>query len=451
MVPQEELSILESLINIRTRLQALKKASATEYIRPQDVESIYHAVLKQVTKLNDVRDENSSEDQTNAPSSTEVEVTQPNRVDQTLSDVFSLVSLFFLTIGKSRTSVAGFCQLASMRQLLQHMNESGVYTETDLQPFRTRLEQLKQVIQAETESKQLPEAMEKLLTRKWEDSERLLNNLFKSLSVLSVELVPIHQRIVQMRRQLSSLAALEKPPKQEVKALLEELRKIDSKRVDGKFLGPGGSSVPTGQAILSGLLEECFEIAQDLRALHEDEVPTPLKPIFDRLSELRAKLERLQLTHRWTLRETDLYNYSMALQEIDSMRVDGKFVDAEGEMPPEGQYGLLYLLRRCHGLIYKLMSSSEPISEELMPIANKLSTIKKCLNEVLKYGGPFSARDLYPYHLALHQLDSMRKDGKFMAQDGSIPEGQAILVAHLSECHELLEMLKAGMDEEDSD
>lgn len=87
-----------------------------------------------------------------------------------------------------------------------------------------------------------------------------------------------------------------------------------SKRVDGKFLGPGGSSVPTGQAqvlhlpfvslldieicihsyvllpfdlnnrILSGLLEECFEIAQDLRALHEDEVPTPLKPVCPPLS-----------------------------------------------------------------------------------------------------------------------------------------------------------------------
>jgi len=28
--------------------------------------------------------------------------------------------------------------------------------------------------------------------------------------------------------------------------------------------------------------------------------------------------------------------------------------------------------------------------------ANKLTTVKKCVNEVLKYGGPFNARDLYP-------------------------------------------------------
>lgn len=31
--------------------------------------------------------------------------------------------------------------------------------------------------------------------------------------------------------------------------------------------------------------------------------------------------------------------------------------------------------------------------------ANKLNTVKKCLNEVLKYGGPFNARDLYPVRI----------------------------------------------------
>ena len=43
------------------------------------------------------------------------------------------------------------------------------------------------------------------------------------------------------------------------------------------------------------------------------------------------------MTHRWSLRETDLWNYSLSLQEIDKMRIDGKFVDAEGNTPM-GQY-----------------------------------------------------------------------------------------------------------------
>jgi hypothetical protein len=211
-------------------------------------------------------------------------------------------------------------------------------------------------------------------------------------------------------------------------------------------MGPGGV-FPASQAICSSLLENCFDIAQEIKAQEDSKhVASSLKPIYDRLQDIRSELERLVLTHRWSLRETDLWNYSLSLQEIDKMRVDGKFVDSDGNRPG-GQYVLLYLLRRCYGLIYRLLSSSEPVSEELMPIANKLSTVKKCLNEVLKHGGPFSPRDLYPYQLALFQIDSMRKDGKFIGVDGSIPEGQGILMAHLSECHELIEMLKESMDE----
>lgn len=101
---------------------------------------------------------------------------------------------------------------------------------------------------------------------------------------------------------------------------------------------------------------------------------------------------------------------------------------------------LLYNLRRCYGLIYRLMASSEPISEELTPVANKLSTVRRCLNEVLKFGGPFSTRDLYPYQLALAQIEAIRVDGKFVGKDGSLPEGQAILNANLSESYEMIQV-----------
>ena len=35
----------------------------------------------------------------------------------------------------------------------------------------------------------------------------------------------------------------------------------------------------------------------------------------------------------------------------------------------------------------------------------------------------------------------MRKEGKFVGVDGTVPEGQGIVMAHLNECHELLEMV----------
>jgi hypothetical protein len=53
-----------------------------------------------VTKLNDVRDDTTAYN---------------NRVDTTLADVFSLLSLFYLTIGKTRDAPAAYCQIASMR------------------------------------------------------------------------------------------------------------------------------------------------------------------------------------------------------------------------------------------------------------------------------------------------------------------------------------------------
>lgn len=112
------------------------------------------------------------------------------------------------------------------------------------------------------------------------------------------------------------------------------------------------------------------------------------------------------------------------------MRIDGKFVDTEGNQP-QGQYVRFQLLR--HELSTYAILAGPPIPFETMlrshlsttvvqrasiggahanstrrfhvltfvidrlfVQANKLSTVKKCLNEVLKYGGNFSPRDLYP-------------------------------------------------------
>ena len=48
--------------------------------------------------------------------------------------------------------------------------------------------------------------------------------MMESLSVLSPELVPLHQRLVTMRRQFAALAARENPSKTELQKLVDELR-----------------------------------------------------------------------------------------------------------------------------------------------------------------------------------------------------------------------------------
>lgn len=82
------------------------------------------------------------------------------------------------------------------------------------------------------------------------------------------------------------------------------------------------------------------------------------------------------------------------------------------------------------------MTSSEPVSEALLPVYNQLMTLKKCLIEVKKSGGVSSPRELYPYSMKLNSIDNMRQDGKFVI-NGDIPEGQGSVTGLLSECFEL--------------
>ncbi len=61
--------------------------------------------------------------------------------------------------------------------------------------------------------------------------------------------------------------------------------------------------------------------------------------------------------------------------------------------------GLLYLLRKSYSMIYFMITSSEPVSEALLPIYNQLMTLKRCLKEVQRSGGVSSPREIYPYSM----------------------------------------------------
>lgn len=79
-----------------------------------------------VTKLNDVRDDNT---------------TYNNRVDTTLADVFSLLSLCYLTLGRTKECPAVYSQLASMRvsiSSLYHFIAEGMRLHDVVQPAIVR-------------------------------------------------------------------------------------------------------------------------------------------------------------------------------------------------------------------------------------------------------------------------------------------------------------------------
>jgi hypothetical protein len=58
------------------------------------------------------------------------------------------------------------CTHKTFQQILNHMNESALYNETDLVPFHRRLNELRQIVQKD--SKQ-PKALTKLLERQLQE------------------------------------------------------------------------------------------------------------------------------------------------------------------------------------------------------------------------------------------------------------------------------------------
>jgi hypothetical protein len=86
-----ELPILDSLVSIRNRLSAIKRDKAS-YMRSKDIYPLWNEARDQLSKLKDIRG---------------FEVTpvaKRNRLDDLLEDVFMLLSLSFLSVGKCNES-----------------------------------------------------------------------------------------------------------------------------------------------------------------------------------------------------------------------------------------------------------------------------------------------------------------------------------------------------------
>lgn len=88
--------------------------------------------------------------------------------------------------------------------------------------------------------------------------------------------------------------------------------------------------------------------------------PDKWRPIYDVLIGIRNELDKLSLTQAWSLRETDLYDYQRQLDKIDESRVDGNWLDDEGQpadlyvqrvctstVASEKQLSLSFTNRRC--------------------------------------------------------------------------------------------------------
>lgn len=103
---------------------------------------------------------------------------------------------------------------------------------------------------------------------------------------------------------------------------------MDASRVDGQFVTKDGT-VAKGSEEVSELLERVLawsDIVLDRKGV----IPEQWRRIYDVLIGIRNDLDKFSITPAWSLRETDLYDYQRQLDKIDEARVDGNWLDEEG-------------------------------------------------------------------------------------------------------------------------
>lgn len=430
VIPDNELSIYNSLTQIRQNLSVIKR-DHTKFLNSKDIHQIYINVLKITQDLKAIRTGGAGAGDDNDH---HLEPNPTNKVDVLIDEIFQLLSLCFVTCGLSNTAPATYASLSTVQRLLEHLNESSIYTPHDLKPIKDRLDEIKSIIQAtnEDDEEKINETELNLLNNKLNICLNEYNYMMDKTSNLSSDVKSLMDNLLDIKYNLFKLITENIHDSDKVNQLSTKLSncQINAEQIFSQNENEKGSG------IIKGLIDNCSNYLNDLQ-LGIDRVDPHLSTIYEQLLNLKSILENLLLTKRWTLRTTDIFNYQKQLIGIDNSRINGYFLNKDYK----GQSVLLYLLRSCFAIIYKLLESSEPVSESLQPIHNQLSTIRRCLLDLKRMGGISSIRELYPYQLKLDSIDNMKVDGKFMIQN-QIPEGQATVTALLAENFDIVHELK---------
>ncbi|KAJ9619646.1 hypothetical protein H2203_008427 [Taxawa tesnikishii (nom. ined.)] len=429
--PNEQ-PILDRILTIRDKLSLLKQ-DRSNYIKSQDVVTLYNQVNEQVGVLNKIRT---------------TKRTEQNRVDTVLDDCFQLISLFFLTIGRNQEAPAVYSAVSTVKRLLDHLKEAGFFLPQDLESIAYNLKKWRESVQR-GKSDHSPHLMT-LLEARIDVCDATLNELQTHLSQLDPDTMGTYEKLVSILRSLSACNTRSKFPVNEVKDLQQQLFQIGDELHESSVEHAGKTAEQVYADKLAQLRlgrENRMEIVLEKNG----KIDERFQDTYDKLVKIRNQLDQMNLTQAWSLRETDLYSFQRQLDRVDEARVDGNFLDAEGKPADiHAQRTLLYLLRKSYAYIYQYIVNSEPVSEALLPIYNQLLTLKRCLVEVKRAGGVDSPRELYPYSMKLNSIDNMKKDGKFMVGN-DIPEGQGSVTALLAECFELAYDLRTEAEEREEE
>lgn len=178
---------MERLVAIRDQLLLLKQ-DRTKYIRSKDVMTLYDQTIEEVRKVNAVRAVGSGD-------------AGENRLDKVMESCFQLLSLFFMTIGRTNEAPAAYALTSTIKRLLDHLTEANLFSAKDLDSMNKTLEQLSSSVN-EADGRHSPYLI-RLLSRRVERCQLSLENLQKKLDNLDDTLVKVHEKLISIIRSMA--------------------------------------------------------------------------------------------------------------------------------------------------------------------------------------------------------------------------------------------------------
>jgi Protein of unknown function (DUF2408) len=219
------------------------------------------------------------------------EVDFSHLVDDVLSQFFKAwlyLEIAPLTIYKT------WAAAVKIQNSLNALLITGVFNHSILKNIKQNLDTEKEIVCNIDSPNEMVKQGLLILKARIELCEKALGSLFKELTLLSPALVPIHTRLVELKKELECLIGRKSPHAFsliEVEVIQEEVREIDSARTDGKYLSKDGNPLH-GHASIANLVECCFDDIHELLASKDPvDGENPLRFVYEGENPLTIRID----------------------------------------------------------------------------------------------------------------------------------------------------------------
>ncbi|KAJ4506639.1 CUB1 family protein C30C2.08 [Exophiala dermatitidis] len=256
-------------------------------------------------------------------------------------------------------------KLVSILRAIAALNTRSKYSQKDLDELRNQLLQIRSTMK----DGKLPDESgntspgQDLVVPLLERCLRFADMVEERKGKIDERFQDIYDQLIEIRNQLDRLTMTQAWSLRETDLFMwqRKLDRIDDSRRDGNFFDAEGHPADLhAQRTLLYLIRRGYAYIYQLLIASEP-VSEALLPIYNQLLTLRRCLIEVKKAGGVS-NPRELYPYSMKLNSIDNMRVDGKF--QIGKDIPEGQGSVNDLLAECYDLAYELRTAAEEEQED---------------------------------------------------------------------------------------